>query len=47
MKQFDKAVVIGRFQPFHNGHAAMVRKALEEAKTVYILLGSAYAYLTF
>ncbi|MEI2422246.1 adenylyltransferase/cytidyltransferase family protein, partial [Arthrospira platensis SPKY2] len=41
---FDKAVVIGRFQPFHNGHAAMVRKALEEAKTVYILLGSAYAY---
>lgn len=44
MKQFDKAVVIGRFQPFHNGHAAMVRKALEEAKTVYILLGSAYAY---
>lgn len=44
MKQFDKAVVIGRFQPFHNGHASMVRKALEEAKTVYILLGSAYAY---
>lgn len=44
MKQFDKAVVIGRFQPFHNGHAAMVRKALGEAKIVYILLGSAYAY---
>ncbi|QJI10730.1 putative bifunctional adenylyltransferase/Nudix hydrolase [Buttiauxella phage vB_ButM_GuL6] len=42
--KFDKAVVIGRFQPFHNGHAAMVRKALEESKTVYILLGSAYAY---
>ena len=34
MKKFDKAVVIGRFQPFHNGHAAMVRKALEEAKSV-------------
>lgn len=44
MFKFDKAVVIGRFQPFHNGHAAMVRKALEEAKSVYILLGSAYAY---
>ncbi|ADJ55433.1 cytidyltransferase [Escherichia phage RB16] len=42
--KFDKAVVIGRFQPFHNGHAAMVRKALEESKAVYILLGSAYAY---
>ena len=42
--KFDKAVVIGRFQPFHNGHAAMVHKALEESKTVYILLGSAYAY---
>ncbi|CCK73985.1 protein of unknown function [Pseudotevenvirus RB43] len=42
--KFDKAVVIGRFQPFHNGHAAMVRKALEESETVYILLGSAYAY---
>ena len=42
--KYDKAVVIGRFQPFHNGHASMVRKALKEAKTVYILLGSSNAY---
>lgn len=44
MFKYNKAVVIGRFQPFHNGHAKMVREALKEAETVYILLGSAYAY---
>lgn len=40
----DKAVVIGRFQPFHNGHAKMVRQALAESRVVYVLIGSAYAY---
>ena len=42
--KYDKAVVIGRFQPFHNGHAKMVSEALKESKQVYILIGSSNAY---
>ncbi|QFR55723.1 putative bifunctional protein: NMN adenylyltransferase/NUDIX hydrolase [Yersinia phage JC221] len=42
--KYDKAVVIGRFQPFHNGHVKMVSEALKESKQVYILLGSSNAY---
>lgn len=41
MKKYSKACVIGRFQPMHNGHVKMVKKALEVAETVYILVGSA------
>src|ERR1035437_775462 len=37
------AVLIGRFQPFHNGHAALLATALETAPQVLVLLGSAYA----
>lgn len=40
---FDTAVLIGRFQPFHNGHAALLAKALETAPQVLVLLGSAHA----
>ncbi len=40
---FDLAVLIGRFQPFHNGHAALLAKALETAEKVVVLLGSAHA----
>lgn len=39
--KYEKAVVIGRFQPFHFGHASMVETALKESATVYILIGSA------
>lgn len=38
---FDHAVVIGRFQPFHNGHAALLQQALASAPRVLVLLGSA------
>lgn len=41
--KFDIAVLIGRFQPFHNGHAALLAKALETAEKVLVLLGSAHA----
>lgn len=44
--KYDKAVVIGRFQPFHNGHARMVSEALKESRKVYILIGSARAFPT-
>lgn len=42
MKKFTKAVVIGRFNPvMHKGHVSMVRKGLEVAEVVYIVIGSA------
>ncbi|WP_457356004.1 bifunctional nicotinamide-nucleotide adenylyltransferase/Nudix hydroxylase [Roseateles sp. P5_D6] len=36
------AVVIGRFQPVHNGHVSLLRAALAEAPRVIVLLGSAH-----
>lgn len=38
--QYDVLVFIGRFQPFHLGHKAVVDTALENAKKVLIVLGS-------
>lgn len=43
MKTFDVAVVIGRFQPFHDGHLALLRAALDVAPRVFVVLGSAFA----
>lgn len=34
------SVVIGRFQPFHNGHLDLVNQALDKADRVIILVGS-------
>ena len=39
---FDAAVLIGRFQPFHKGHAALLKQALDMADRALIVLGSAY-----
>ena len=36
-----RALLIGRFQPFHNGHLAMVRKILRRHKEIIIGIGSA------
>ncbi len=36
----DVAVLIGRFQPFHNGHAFLLQRALETAPRVVVVLGS-------
>ena len=38
--KFSHLVFIGRFQPFHNGHLAVVRRALELAERCIILVGS-------
>jgi bifunctional NMN adenylyltransferase/nudix hydrolase len=38
----DVAVFIGRFQPFHNGHAALLAKALASAPRVVVVIGSAH-----
>lgn len=39
--QFDYLVFIGRFQPFHVGHKAVIDAALKQAQHVIILIGSA------
>lgn len=41
VKPFNTIVYIGRFQPFHNGHKAVIDKALELAQSVIVLIGSA------
>ena len=38
----DVAVLIGRFQPFHHGHAALLKIALDAAPRVVLVLGSSY-----
>lgn len=40
-KPFDYLVFIGRFQPFHLGHQKVIHQALEQAKQVIVLIGSA------
>jgi len=39
----DVALVIGRFQPFHRGHVALVAHALEVGRRAILVLGSAGA----
>ena len=38
----DVAVLIGRFQPFHNGHASLLKAALDAAPCVIVVLGSSF-----
>jgi bifunctional NMN adenylyltransferase/nudix hydrolase len=40
-KEFDLLVFIGRFQPFHMEHKRIIDTALEKAKNVLVLVGSA------
>jgi bifunctional NMN adenylyltransferase/nudix hydrolase len=41
-KPFDFLVFIGRFQPFHNGHLAVVQASLKHAEQLIVLCGSAH-----
>lgn len=41
MSDFDYGVFIGRFQPLHSGHEAVIRSALERVSTLIVLVGSA------
>jgi bifunctional NMN adenylyltransferase/nudix hydrolase len=43
---FDTAVLIGRFQPFHSGHAALLAVAFRTAPRVVLVLGSAHSART-
>ncbi len=40
---FDTCVLIGRFQPVHAGHLALLEEALRIARNVVVVLGSAHA----
>jgi bifunctional NMN adenylyltransferase/nudix hydrolase len=39
--RYNRAVYIGRFQPFHIGHRSAINKCLEIAEDVVVLVGSA------
>ena len=39
---YDTAIYIGRFEPFHSGHLALLRRALEVAHSVIVVVGSAW-----
>lgn len=41
--EFDTLVFLGRFAPFHDGHRAVVDRALNMAKRLVVLVGSADA----
>jgi len=41
MAQADRALFIGRFQPFHHGHLAVVESLLAKHREVIIAIGSA------
>ena len=40
MNEFKYCVVIGRFQPFHNGHYEIIKQALSRAEKVLVIIGS-------
>jgi len=37
---YERGLVIGRFQPFHNGHLYLMQKALESCLEIVIGIGS-------
>jgi bifunctional NMN adenylyltransferase/nudix hydrolase len=39
---YDTAIYIGRFEPFHSGHLALLRRALDVAHSVIVVVGSAW-----
>ena len=41
-----KALFIGRFQPFHNGHVSVIKKILKECDFIVIGVGSAQSSYT-
>jgi bifunctional NMN adenylyltransferase/nudix hydrolase len=41
MAKKDLTVFIGRFSPFHNGHAEVLTRAMQTSKAVLVLVGSA------
>lgn len=46
-KQYDTIVYIGRFQPFHNAHVEIIRRAATMANNILVIVGSAKQPRTF
>lgn len=46
-KKYDTVVYIGRFQPLHNAHVEIIRRAKALADKVVIIIGSAYQPRTY
>lgn len=42
MKQYNFAVYIGRFQPYHNGHQHVIQEGLQQADKILVLCGSSH-----
>lgn len=40
-KETGRAFMVGRFQPFHNGHLAVIKEILKENRSIIIGIGSA------
>lgn len=40
-KKYDLLVLIGRFQPLHNGHLEIIKDAISKTKNLLIIVGSA------
>lgn len=45
--KYDTVVFIGRFQPFHNAHLEIIKKALEQTDRLVILIGSSFQPKTY
>ena len=41
MIQYKRGLVIGRFQPFHNGHLELIQQILKECEELVVVIGSA------
>ncbi|WCM92429.1 bifunctional nicotinamide-nucleotide adenylyltransferase/Nudix hydroxylase [Acidovorax sp. NCPPB 2350] len=39
---YDTAILIGRFEPVHHGHLALLRRALDSARHAIVIAGSAW-----
>lgn len=47
MKEYNIAVFIGRFQPVHNAHVEILKRAAKLADKVIVIIGSAYEPRSF
>jgi nicotinamide-nucleotide adenylyltransferase len=41
MIKYKRGLVIGRFQPFHNGHLELIKQIMNECEELVVVIGSA------
>jgi len=42
--KYRHAIMVGRFQPFHNGHIRLIDKMLDECEQISIIIGSSQEF---